>query len=293
MEFATCASAGCHNFHDNRALYEEFLVKNAAAPDILQIPRVPLRAMATFPTMLSAADHDAPALAADRTIVLEWADSAHARSAVNCSSCHLQQAVPDTNIWTDRPQALSCRSCHTNETEGFLDGKHGMRLSLALSAMSPAEARLPMLHGASERKLECTSCHGSHEFDTRRAAVDACLGCHADTHSVSYKASPHFALWRAEISGKGAAGSGVSCATCHLPREVHREGDLEAVRVQHNQNWNLEPNEKMIRDVCMSCHGLAFSIDALADPSLVNSNFQGRPSIHIQSIDMALKKAGR
>ena len=26
LEFDTCASAGCHNFHDNRALYEDFLV---------------------------------------------------------------------------------------------------------------------------------------------------------------------------------------------------------------------------------------------------------------------------
>jgi hypothetical protein len=284
MDFATCASAGCHNFHDNRALYEEFLVKNGTAPDVMPAPVVMLRTSARTPARLPRAAYDAPQYAADITVIEQWAESAHARSGVNCTGCHGQ--------WTAKPETLSCQSCHKNETEGFLDGKHGMRLSLALPAMSPSVARLPMAHGTSGRKLECTSCHTSHDFDTRRAAVDACLGCHADTHSVSYEASPHFVLWRAEISGQAAAGSGVSCATCHLPREVHRDGDLESVRVQHNQNWNLEPNEKMIRDVCMSCHSLAFSIDALADVSLVNSNFQGRPSRHIESIDMALKKAG-
>ena len=28
MEFNTCANAGCHNFHDNRGLYEDFLAKH-------------------------------------------------------------------------------------------------------------------------------------------------------------------------------------------------------------------------------------------------------------------------
>lgn len=43
----------------------------------------------------------------------------------------------------------------------------------------------------------------------------------------------------------------------------------------------------MIREVCMNCHGLGFSIDALADPKLIANNFQGRPSQHIKSIQMA------
>ena len=39
---------------------------------------------------------------------------------------------------------------------------------------------------------------------------------------------------------------------------------MKRTLVQHNQNDGLQPNEKMIRPVCMSCHGLGFSIDALA-----------------------------
>jgi hypothetical protein len=46
----------------------------------------------------------------------------------------------------------------------------------------------------------------------------------------------------------------------------------------------------MIRPVCMNCHSLGFSIDALSDPELVNNNFKGSPLKHIESIDMALKR---
>ena len=54
---------------------------------------------------------------------------------------------------------------------------------------------------------------------------------------------------------------------------------------------NLQPNEKMIRGVCMKCHGLSFSIDALADPVLIERNFQGQPSRHVESVDMAVRRA--
>lgn len=56
---------------------------------------------------------------------------------------------------------------------------------------------------------------------------------------------------------------------------------------QHNQSLNLRPNEKMVRSVCMNCHGLGFSLDALADTKLVEKNFSGNPSIHVRSLDMA------
>lgn len=168
-----------------------------------------------------------------------------------------------------------------------------MRLGAGLSPMLPSLARLPMAEESAHRSVGCNSCHAAHKFDTRRAAADACLGCHADKHSLAYKASPHFALWRAEIDGSAAVGSGVSCATCHLPRLAEDVAGARAVRVQHNQNANLRPNEKMIREVCMSCHGLGFSIDALADAKLVEANFRGRPARHVESIDMAVRNAAR
>jgi mono/diheme cytochrome c family protein len=63
--------------------------------------------------------------------------------------------------------------------------------------------------------------------------------------------------------------------------------------VQHNQNANLRPNEKMIRTVCSACHGLGFSLDALADRSLVASNFRGKPLRSVAGIDMATTRIDR
>jgi predicted CXXCH cytochrome family protein len=296
LAFDSCASAGCHNFHDNTALYEDFLVKHLHEPKLLAKPRVATRDLRLWIKAVSAkayshaltrAEADAPAPVAAKHLE-EWAGTAHARAGVNCRECHSPLQPNGMRAgWQDKPGATVCASCHEREQQGFQSGRHGMRLAQKLSPMRPELARQPMKADAHGRELGCTSCHGAHAFNTHRAAVDACLECHDDTHSRAYLDSAHARLWRAEIEGHGATGSGVSCATCHLPRETLRDGDLKGVRVQHNQNANLRPNEKMIRAVCMSCHGLGFSIDALADPSMIASNFSGTPVRHIESLDMA------
>jgi hypothetical protein len=145
---------------------------------------------------------------------------------------------------------------------------------------------------ARHTELTCTSCHGAHRFDTKKAAVEACVGCHRDEHTAAYERSPHHALWKKELTGELPPGSGVSCASCHLPRVEHRAPDASAKRtlVEHNQSDNLRPNEKMIRPVCMGCHGLGFSIDALVDTRLVKDNFAGKPGTHIKSLDMVARR---
>jgi formate-dependent nitrite reductase cytochrome c552 subunit len=120
--------------------------------------------------------------------------------------------------------------------------------------------------------------------------MDACLGCHNDAHSLAYTESSHFELWQNELARRTEPGTGVSCATCHLPRIEHTRQGHSRVLVQHNQNDNLRPNEKMIRSVCLHCHGFGFSLDALADAALIRTNFIGRPSRHVESIDMALRR---
>jgi formate-dependent nitrite reductase cytochrome c552 subunit len=191
-----------------------------------------------------------------------------------------------------RPDHRVCAACHEPETRGFLAGKHGMRLAEGLAPMTPARARQPMHAKARAVELTCTSCHGAHRFDTKKAAVEACTGCHRDEHTAAYERSPHFALWKKELAGELPPGSGVSCASCHLPREEFRAPGMDAKRVlvQHNQNDNLRPSEKMIRPVCMSCHGLGYSIDALADSTLIQENFLGRPRVHVRSLDMVAER---
>jgi len=292
MAFATCSSVGCHNFHDNSALYEDFIEKHLDEPATLATPRVP--ALRNPPatvahTALRAADAAFPAaVQPDPSTLTDWADSAHAAAGVNCADCH--QAGNPGAAWVERPEHPACARCHDAEADGFLAGRHGMRLAAGLSPMTPADARLPMRADAAHRELTCNSCHGAHRYDTRAAAVSSCLGCHDDRHSRAYTGSAHFELWRAESAGEGPAGSGVSCATCHLPRVTTRVDGADVVRTEHNQNATLRPPEKMLRTSCLHCHGYGFATDALADPAGAATNFQNPPAVHVESVDLVRRR---
>lgn len=292
LAFTTCTTSGCHNFHDNRALYEDFVAKHMDEPKMTALPAVLRRVEGAIlvdgkpKKPLMAVDADAPEAAMkDEKAVAEWAASGHAKAGVNCKDCHTKtDPATRAKSWVQKPTHAECKSCHSSEAKGFIEGKHGMRLAQNLSPMTPAMARAPMQKDAHDKHLGCQTCHGAHGYETKKAAVEACETCHADEHTKAYRASVHFKLWQAELAGAAPPGSGVSCATCHLPRETHTDDEgRKVVFVQHNQNRNLRPNEKMIRPVCMSCHGYGFSVDSLADKHLVKINFKGGPSRTVES----------
>jgi formate-dependent nitrite reductase cytochrome c552 subunit len=308
MGFETCASSGCHHFHDNTALYEDFLLKHVGEPAVAAEPAVPARnfremidqlsdyPIGRFPLQeLSAAQADyGRELRSTPKISQEWLATAHAKAGVNCSGCHQptgKAAEGLTAAWVEKPSEKVCASCHGPEVAGFTSGLHGMRLAAGLPPMTPGEARLPMKRDVAHKQLTCTTCHGAHRFDTRAAAVDTCLGCHDDAHSRAYKASSHYRSWQKELAGEALPGSGVSCATCHMPRIDYDTPDyVTRVLVQHNQSANLQPADKMLRSACLHCHGLGFSIDALADRTLARANFPAKPAHHIASIEMAVER---
>lgn len=304
--FDSCASSGCHNFHDNRSIYEDFLLRHAGAPDLLAERRLPVRNFASiagmvgdyphadYPLMpLSVADADAlEAALREVGLVDDWSVTAHAAAGVNCTACH-----SSGDDWVDRPGYGSCAGCHAGESGGFLEGRHGMRvdvarLGISLPPMTPAAARLPMRPEARNDAVDCGSCHGAHRFDTALAAVESCLGCHDDDHSRAYVGSPHHGLVERARAGLLPAEGAVTCATCHMPRtEISYDyGAYVHVLVEHNQSDNLRPNDKMLRSVCLDCHGLGFSIDALADRAAIDNNFDGPPGVHVESIDFALER---
>lgn len=245
LAFDSCASVGCHNFHDNKALYEDYLVRHGREAMLLAEP---LRASDT--------ENVCPA--------------------------------PERQKLKDGVSIETCTPCHAAEAQSFTVGRHGMRVGQGLSPMTPKKARLPMDKAAEHRELTCSTCHEGEEGSSPLASeVEICEGCHVDEHTRAYRNSKHFEFLKLELEGKVAKGSGATCATCHMPRLKNEEG---ALWVNHNQNDNLRPNEKMIRSACGTCHGLPFSIDALADPELVMKNFTGRPSKHVESVDFALSR---
>lgn len=160
LEFTTCGNSGCHNFHDNKALYEDYLVRHMDAPMYLDKPKLEVRDLITAAYMnfeyprddypikpLKADDVDAPEEYKDASfddVHEDWLASKHAKSGVNCTACH-NQTDPETKVtaWVEKPDHTSCQTCHAEEVSGFQEGKHGMRLKAGLSPMTPAMARLP------------------------------------------------------------------------------------------------------------------------------------------------------
>ncbi|UWQ16815.1 cytochrome c3 family protein [Jannaschia sp. M317] len=335
LTFDTCASSGCHNFHDNRALYEDFLVKHAGQPWLAPEPVHPPAVLARARLRPDAdalagylAAVVAPEVAQGTQADTHWAASAHAAADVGCGGCHAPEAETPAEIeaaWIDAPEEAVCTDCHRGQAKTFALGRHGMRghpeiarprntermlkrlgwddpaegVVTALEAylgdtappplMSTSEARVDLHPEALGRHVTCSTCHAPHEQDLQVASVGACLTCHSDDHSQAYQDSPHHDLVLAERAGDLPPGSGVTCATCHMP-QAERRG---VVSTNHNQNDTLRPNEKMIRPVCMSCHSLEFSIDALADADLVRRNFSGEPDRHVESIDWAVNRVDR
>ena len=328
LSFDTCASAGCHNYHDNRALYADFLVKHADQP---WLAAAPVHALAALHRSLEAPGDTAlgrndalapPAALAEATALDHWVGSGHAAAGVNCAGCHAPEVASGAPLakiearWVATPPLAVCRDCHKQEAKTFALGRHGMRqhprivrprdpANSVLGAVLPEsvtawladaphparmtvkEARLPMRGDAAHISLDCGTCHQPHAADVERAAVEACMSCHDDPHTLAYVGSPHHALWQAELAGDRAPGTGVSCATCHMLK-IERRG---TIITSHNQSDGLRPNEKMIRPVCLECHGLGFAIDALADDDLVAANFKGTPAVHVESIEWAVQHA--
>jgi hypothetical protein len=289
---AGCWSGGCHNYHDGFVLRPDRLAVHRGEPALLagfgvldrRLPEPEPRGNTAF-----AADPP-PDLAAPKEVVDAWQASAHPTYEVGCASCHV---VAERVV--SRPGPEACRTCHAFEVETFLQGKHGVRTGLGLAALRPRDARLPMTPAAvaGHRSLGCGTCHDPHRLDTRRAATDACLQCHADRHSTSFLDSPHARLGETEAPRERPGSREVTCATCHLPRVEVAGPDGTRVAVNHNNSLTLRPAGRSAAMVCTSCHGLELAFASLLDEGLVARNFAGRPHGRLKTFLMLDRQSER
>ncbi|MEM6254064.1 MAG: cytochrome c3 family protein [Cyanobacteria bacterium P01_D01_bin.156] len=215
-------------------------------------------------------------------ITAQWEASVHGLNDINCSSCHENK---ETNEFVASPNHESCQSCHEQSVETFLLSKHGIRLLEDKSSLTPAMARLPMQHAAFDKQMNCNACHNVHSVNTVEASVDACLTCHNDNHSLNYRNSKHAQLFADSKSLPQPGAGAVSCATCHLPR-FSDENAGDVVRVNHNNTYNLKPQDRMVGDVCMNCHGIEYSYNSIFDPELVEANFDRPPTLEMETFDL-------
>jgi len=298
LAFDTCTDAGCHNYHDNVALAPSYLLKHYGEkdfldkPSLLQTNRMERMIEDGFKVRspLKLDEVDVPSDVASKLTNLkgvksDWHHSAHATAGVNCKDCHQPEQTPK---WIDKPKAEQCAICHTHEDHDFKKGKHGMRLAhKGLEPMKASLARIPMHEAVGHKALDCNACHQTHRYDTKYAAYNSCVECHDDEHTQNYTKSKHFKLWKNELSGHAEMGTGVSCATCHMPKIERNRHTI----VNHDQSSNLRPNEKMIREVCTDCHGLQFSMNAMMDGELIKNNFSKKPTKHHEGIQWAVDSA--
>jgi len=147
MKFDTCANAGCHNFHDNKALYEDFLVKHANEPNDLEKMTTLTRDFAGYYkaqklndagikiTPLVTTDANYPqSVQVKQDVIDQWAKTSHAKSAVNCKDCHNKKVAGSMSMsWIEKPGNEVCVDCHKLEVDTYQQGKHGMRLAQQLT----------------------------------------------------------------------------------------------------------------------------------------------------------------
>jgi predicted CXXCH cytochrome family protein len=275
---AGCGAAGCHNYHDNSRLTSAYLEAHLDEPALLADWGLPPRAAPAAGRRPTPAP---PGLASPPALVAAWEGGAHATAGVGCGDCHRSAPPQPAEL------AAACSECHGFEATSFGAGKHGVRLGLELAPLHPALARLPMRAPlAGLPALTCATCHDPHRVDTREAAVDACLRCHADAHSRSFPSSPHARL--AAQPGARPGPREVTCASCHLPRVVVDDGrGGRRTRVNHNNTFTLRPPDRMAGLVCAACHGLDLALAALLEPGLGDSNYDRPPRSGAESLRLA------
>ena len=212
-------------------------------------------------------------------IQLQWQGSIHALAEVNCSSCHQNE---NTKAFIPKPTAESCKSCHESSVDTFMLGKHGIRTLEGLSPLTPAMAHLPMKESSLDMQMNCNTCHNVHTVNTYEASVDSCLTCHSDNHSLNYKNSPHAKVFKTIGTLPRPNADSVTCATCHLPREVSDD----AILVNHNNTYTLKPRDRMVKEVCMNCHGVEHAYNSIFDDELVEANFARPPTQKLSTFQL-------
>ncbi|HEX2585642.1 MAG TPA: cytochrome c3 family protein [Steroidobacteraceae bacterium] len=262
---STCTNAGCHRYHDNRALNEDFIAAHLNQTDTTTGTHRPIRTKLAKKKLVADMAVDDK----HRSVLGEWATSSHANGHANCSDCHQQGKSWSVDMSV-------CKHCHEDSFNQWTQGHHGMKFATLNSTITVKDSALPMQQSASDKAMNCNSCHQPHQYNTIKAESESCLGCHADEHSLAWKQSKHAELWRAN------ADTGASCATCHMPHLIDSE---KQVTVQHNISAMMRPQEKMLQQVCMTCHGYEFSLRALSSTELIRNNFSGLPSPTHQSVD--------
>lgn len=268
----SCANGGCHNYHDNRALYHEYVVGNSIGENVKSNPIINRKSN----YKKRSGDIAINKLSGD--VYYNKVRLIH--KELQCNKCH----IDDTDKQV-KPSVQACSKCHDSEVSEFKISRHGMRYAAKMGPIKKTIIRSEMNLPSDMFLHDCNLCHKEHEVSKPLV----CLDCHNDQHSKNYENSPHGGLHKKYLNGKIDENRDVTCITCHMYRLEQSYGqENNALVLTHNVNYNLRPNEKMIRPVCINCHSLQFAFDSLSDYSVILSNFSISPSKKVKTIEWYL-----
>ena len=192
------------------------------------------------------------------------------------------------------PKASTACAC----ARGFcrpMTAPFGLFRATALSPMTPAQRALPM-------KAEAARQDARLQYLPFRAQIRPCCREGRGLRRLPRRRA-HQGLFRLAAlrpAQAGAAGElprrqrrvlrDLPHAGVETARRRRREGDL---RHPQSERQSAPEREDGAQRSAANCHGLQFTLDALADPALVGEQFQRRPAVHIESIEWAERRAKR
>ncbi len=158
-----------------------------------------------------------------RGIFQAWVNSKHAKSGVDCITCHKshEEARPKKSAVDPRV----CGECHAEKLAQFQEGRHSVAWERMKGHRQYQSLPDPLKRAFCERchniQDKCNGCHTSHAFRPEEAREpEACKKCHtglAGPHDEMYASSLHGTIYSAEKNVTRAP----SCTSCHMYKGTH------------------------------------------------------------------------
>ena len=201
-----------------------------------------------------------------RGLFLSWVNSKHAKSGVDCITCHKSHDEAKPKKSTVEPQL--CARCHAQKFAQFQEGRH----SIAWNRMQehrqyqilPDPLKKAFCERCHDIQNKCNSCHTTHAFSPKEAREpEACKKCHtglAGPHDEMYASSLHGTIYATDKDAHRAP----SCTSCHMYKGNHNisfgvvydfwgnavEKDGKPLS-KHDQE---KIRKQMAEGVCYQCH---------------------------------------
>ncbi|MFQ6605554.1 MAG: multiheme c-type cytochrome [Fidelibacterota bacterium] len=185
-------------------------------------------------------------------VVTDWEISRHSEEDVTCDACHGSNHLSAADVdKVELPTPETCASCHDQQVEQFMAGKHALAWA-ALKAMPTthwapmelvdgqkgcggchkvgikSEAEITTLKNDGHKfgNASCDACHTRHTFSKQEAQQpQACQTCHMGFDHPQWEmwsASKHGVRYLLKQTGVLPENTTApSCQTCHMPDGNH------------------------------------------------------------------------